>query len=709
MVEASPQEEREPTVPEAADRARLLALEESRERAETARREIVAVLDRITDGFFALDRDWRVTYVNRRAEELLALEPGTLFGQRFWTRFPEAYDSIFGREYRRAMAEMAPVYFAARSVVVDRWFSVHAYPSPEGLSVYFQDVTEKRRAEEALRESERRYRSLFHDARDAIYITSRSGRFLDVNASMEALAGYERAELLEMSAVSLYARAEDRERFRREIEARGSVHGFEVRLRRNDGAEIDCLLNSVVRLDADGRVAGYQGIIHDITDRKRAEESLRHDALHDPLTGLPNRALFMRRLERALARAARDPAYHFAVLFLDLDRFKVVNDSLGHLAGDELLVGVARRLDESVRPGDTVARLGGDEFAILLHEIEEVEDADRLAERIHERLREPHALGGQTVFTTASVGLALGSAEYERPEELLRDADTAMYRAKQLGGVQHQVFDHTMHAEAMALLHLETDLRRAVEEEEFDVFYQPIVSLDTGALVGLEALARWRHPTRGLVMPAEFISLAEETGLIVPLGRWVLDAACRRMAEWRARYPDARSLTLSVNLAAKQLSQRDLVEHIEELVETLGLAGVLRLEMTESALVANPDGAIAAFRRLRQAGVELCIDDFGTGYSSLSHLHRFPVDILKIDRSFVDRLGRDESNRQIVGAIVALAGALGIDAVAEGVETTQQRDQLRALGSRTAQGYLFSQPLPSTALEALLGEPRRER
>ncbi|MBX6362297.1 MAG: EAL domain-containing protein [Gemmatimonadetes bacterium] len=688
------------------DRARLLALEESRARAEAAHREIVAVLDRITDGFFALDRDWRVTYANRRAEELLALAPGTLLGQHLWTRFPDSYDSVFGREYRRAMADMAPANFEARSVVVDRWFSVHAYPSPEGLSVYFQDVTEKRRAEEALRESERRYRSLFHDARDAIYITSSSGRFLDVNASMEALVGYSRAELLQMSAVSLYARPADLERFRREIEAHGSVHGFEVRLRRSDGSEIDCLLNSVVRLDADGRVAGYQGIIHDITDRKRAEESLRRDALHDPLTGLPNRALFMRRLERALERAARDPAYHFAVLFLDLDRFKVINDSLGHLAGDELLVGVARRLEASVRPGDTVARLGGDEFAILLFEIEEVEDADRIAERIHERLKEPHALAGQTVFTTASVGVALGSAEYERPEELLRDADTAMYRAKQLGGVQHQVFDHTMHAEAMALLRLETDLRRAVEEEEFDVFYQPIVSLDTGALVGLEALARWRHPTRGLVMPAEFIPLAEETGLIVPLGRWVLDAACRRMADWRARYPQARTLTLSVNVAAKQLAQRDLVEHIEELVRTLGLAGILRLEMTESALVANPEGAIAAFRRLRQAGVELCIDDFGTGYSSLSHLHRFPVDMLKIDRSFVERLGRDESNRQIVGAIVALAGALGIEAIAEGVETPQQRDELRALGSRTAQGFLFSPPLAATALEALLRESR---
>ncbi len=681
----------------------------AREEAESARVEVAGILERITDGFLALDRSWHFTYANPRAEELLGQRIGSLVGKQMWEMFPGSRDSVFGREYQRAVRENVSVHFDAGSTVVDRWFSVHAYPGEAGLSVYFQDITERKNTERALRESERRYRSLFEESRDAIYITTRDGRFVDANGFWLELMGYTRAELQTLNAADLYVAPEDRERFQTEIEASGEVRSFEVRLRRKDGTELECLITANVWKGVMGDVIGYHGTIRDITERKIAEKQLRRRALQDPLTQLPNRAHFMDRLTRSVERAAVDPAYHFAVLFLDLDRFKVVNDSLGHMAGDELLVQVARRLEGAVRPGDTVARLGGDEFAVLLYEISERDDAAAVAERIHQRLREPHVVNRHEVFTTASVGIALSTAGYDRPEEILRDADTAMYRAKELGGVRHQLFDHTMHAEAMALLHLETDLRRAVERQEFEVHYQPIVSLESGETIGFEALARWRHPQRGLLLPAEFIPLAEETGLIVPIGSWVLREACRSMACWQSRLRPPTIPMLSVNLSARQLMQPDLVDMVAGVVRDTGLAGGLRLEITESAIMAHPEAAADVFHQLRAIGIELCIDDFGTGYSSLSHLHRFPVSLLKIDRSFVQRLGQDDYNLEIVRAIVTLAGNLGIDAIAEGVETTQQRDRLLSLGSRMAQGFLFSVPVPGAMAEARLADELRAR
>ncbi len=669
----------------------------AREQAESARAKIAAMLERVTDGFLALDRDWRFTYANRRAEELLGQPAGSLVGQELAAALPWVHDSVFGLEFRRALREHVPVHFEAGSTALERWFSVHAYPDAAGLSVYFQDVTERKRTEQALQESERRYRSLFEEARDANYVTALDGRVVDVNRAWEELLGYTRAELATLNVLAMYADPRDRDRFEAEIAEAGAVRNFEVRLRRKDGVERECLITASHWRSAAGEVLGYVGTIRDVTERKQAEARLRRHALYDSLTQLPNRAYFMERLARSLERARGEPAYHFAVLFLDLDRFKVVNDSLGHMAGDEVLVLVARRLESAVRPGDIVARLGGDEFAVLLHEIQERDDATAVAERIHQRLREPHRVDGQEVFTTASVGIALSSAGYDRPEEMLRDADTAMYRAKALGGVRHQMFDHTMHAEAMALLHLETDLRRAVEREEFEVHYQPIVSLENAATVGFEALVRWRHPERGLILPEEFIPLAEETGLIIPIGWWVLREACTTVAGWHARLRPQRPMMLSVNLSARQLMQPDLVEVVQEVVESSGLSGVLRLEITVSAIMAHPDAAVEVFHRLRAGGIELCIDDFGTGYSSLSHLHRFPVTLMKIDRSFVRRLGHDDHNLEIVRAIVSLAANLGIEAIAEGVETPLQRDRLLTLGSRLAQGALFSMPLPAPA------------
>jgi diguanylate cyclase (GGDEF)-like protein len=402
----------------------------------------------------------------------------------------------------------------------------------------------------------------------------------------------------------------------------------------------------------------------------------------------------MDRLAGAVTRARRREDYLFAVLFLDIDRFKVVNDSLGHIVGDLLLIAIARRLEICLRPGDTVARLGGDEFAILLEDISDVSDSIRVAERIQKELQYPFNLSGYEVFATASIGIAPGSSSYERAEDILRDADTAMYRAKALGRSRHQVFDKAMHARAVALLQLETDLRRAVERNEFRLYYQPIVSFHSGKVYGFEALIRWLHPEKNIISPAEFIPIAEETGLIIPIGRWVLREACRQMKEWQQSYPNLPPLTVSVNLSGKQLSQPDLIQDIKSILNETELdPSYLELEITESVIMENAEHAADMLAQLRALRVQINVDDFGTGYSSLSYLHRFPVNNLKIDQSFVSRIGVDEENSEIISTILTLARNLGLDVIAEGVETKEQLNHLQDLGCEQGQGYYFSVPV----------------
>jgi diguanylate cyclase (GGDEF)-like protein/PAS domain S-box-containing protein len=456
-----------------------------------------------------------------------------------------------------------------------------------------------------------------------------------------------------------------------------------------------------------GQPIGRVWSFRDVTERKTAERRLVHDAFHDSLTNLPNRALFSDLLGRSIGRAQRREDYRFAVLFLDIDRFKIVNDSLGHIIGDQLLVAVARRLESCVRPGDTVARLGGDEFTILVDDIAEVSDATRVADRILRELQRPFNLSGQEVFTSTSIGIALSQTGYERADDLLRDADLAMYRAKALGKARYEVFDTMMHARAVGLLQLETDLRRALDRDEFKVHYQPIIDLRKGHVVGFEALVRWQHPQRGLVMPDEFIPVAEETGLIVPVGREVLREACRQLHEWRHAFQNL-TLSVSVNLSGKQFRQPDLVDQIERILDAWQLPpATLRLEITESVIIDNTEAAIDTLSRLRAIGVRLDLDDFGTGYSSLSYLHRFEMDAIKIDRTFVSAVGDRGENSAIVRTIVNLARNLELEVIAEGVETPEQLAILRALDCEQVQGYLFARPMTPDAARAAIAKDIR--
>jgi diguanylate cyclase (GGDEF)-like protein/PAS domain S-box-containing protein len=530
------------------------------------------------------------------------------------------------------------------------------------------------------------------------------GTLTECNRATVELFGYSREDLFRMKLQDLFADEAERDRIMVDLDGFGSVSDFAARIRNKNGSVLECAVSASARRGADGAVIGYQAILEDRTERNRAEKQLIHGAFHDVLTGLPNRALFMDRLERVIVQSKRRPTYRFALLFVDLDRFKLVNDTLGHMAGDELLIAVARRLERCLRAEDTVARFGGDEFAILLDSIHEVRDATRIAERINFELALPFRVGRREVASSASIGIALSATGYDKSEDVLRDADAAMYRAKAGGRARYEVFDTDMHARAVGQLQLEKDLRKAVEDQEFEVFYQPIVSLESGNITGVEALLRWRHPSRGLLLPDEFISVAEQTGLIVPIGWFVMREACHQMRVWQEDpTPPSSALTLGINLSARQFHQPDLAPRIDEILRETGLDPArLRLELTEHVVMGDPDLAAAMLGDLQLRGVRITLDDFGTGHSSLQHLHRLPISTLKIDRSFISGLA--DTNRGVVQTIVALGESLSLEAVAEGVETLEQLETLRTLGARFAQGFLFAEPLDArAATEVLLG------
>lgn len=572
---------------------------------------------------------------------------------------------------------------------------------------------EKQQSEAALRESQERYELAARGANDGLWDWNLITKEIYFSSRWKSMLGCEEHEIGN-NPDEWFNRvhSDDLQQVMAELaahlEGRTPHFEHECRMRHPDGTFRWFLIRGLAVQDTSGKAKRFSGSFTDITKRKQAEERLLHDAFHDALTGLPNRALFMDRLGRSVQHAKRRGKYLFSVLFLDLDGFKLINDSLGHAAGDQLLLEVAKRLARCLRPGDTVARLGGDEFAILLDDTKGFSNVTSVADRIQQELRAPFKLNGREVFTTASIGIAFSTAGYDRAEDVLRDADTATYRAKGLGKDRFAVFDTAMHIQAIARFKLETDLRQAFERQEFRVYYQPIVSLESGTISGFEALLRWQHPEHGLISPTVYLSVAEETGLLIPIGQWVLHEACRRVRAWQAQYSSISVLYMSVNLSSTQFLRTSLLQEIDQALLETGLeARSLRLEITETVMMENAETATATLLQLKTRNIQTSLDDFGTGYSSLSHLQRFPIDALKIDQSFIGRMVLNGESFEIVKTIIALAHNLGRKVVAEGVETVEQLAVLRSLKCEEGQGYLFSKPLDSKAAETLLAAGHR--
>ncbi len=569
------------------------------------------------------------------------------------------------------------------------------------------EVDERQHAERALRAAELKFRGLFENAIEGIFSAAPDGTIVEANPAMARIFGYaspaEFMAALNDENVTLFEEeGRDRE-FRSLMLAQGEVLGFESQVCRKDDRIIWISQNARAVRDEKGEVLFYEGSVEDITARKEAQARLEHQAYHDPLTGLPNRALFLDRLTMAMHRRVRRKDYIFAVIYMDLDRFKVINDSLGHGIGDQLLTTVSERLALCVRDLDTVARFGGDEFAVLLEDLAAPREAIKIAKRILDDIGRPYDLSGYEVRTSASIGIVLITEGYETSELILRDADTAMYKAKEQGKARFKVFNQKMHDEALHLLELESDLRKALVRDEFTMYYQPIIDVASGRLAGFEALVRWLHPQLGLVGPVEFIPLAEDTGLIFGLGEWVFRTVCTQISTWQKAFGNGSAPAVAVNLSPKQFMQPNLVQVMQQIVEQSGAdPEKLKVEITESVLMDNAETAVDMLTKLRRLGVHLSIDDFGTGYSSLSYLQRFPVDILKIDRSFISVFGTEPETQVLVRSILSLAHSLNLKVVAEGVDQNAQCLLLRELGCDFAQGYLFSRPVPVDQAEALI-------
>jgi diguanylate cyclase (GGDEF)-like protein/PAS domain S-box-containing protein len=674
------------------------------------------VIESLNDGIIITDTSDRILHINSRLAKLIGLEAEMMVGEpaqpflgliEGWLFFSQSDDQ------QATPSDWCESQLRRRDGR-QFWAEVNSTPLFDDLGqllgnlIRVTDITERKWLEEYLRLLE----SVVVNANEMVMISQLEPtsdplnlRIIYINNAFLTVTGYRAGEVIGKTALVLVGEETSEVELARVRQSLGKNESVkaEILLYRKDGTCFWADINTVPIHNEHGQVTHFVSVMREATERKEAEERLRRNAFHDSLTGLPNRLMFMDRLGQTVERLKQDPTYQFAILFLDLDRFKVINDSLGHLVGDELLVGIARRLERCVHSTDMVARLGGDEFTVLLENIPNSDEAAKVADRIHEELAVPFNLSGNEVFTSTSIGIAMSSPDLERAEDLIRGADIAMYRAKASGKSCHELFDTEMHDEMVSLLQLENDLRRAIDRQEFSLYYQPIVSLSSGRIAGFEALVRWNHPTQGLIAPGKFISIAEETGLIMPLGEWVLREACQQLRQWQFKFSHLWPMTVSVNLSGRQFSHPGLTDQLRHILEETGLsASFLKLEITESVIMENTEAALGMLAKIKEMGLQLSVDDFGTGYSSLGYLYRFPMDVLKIDRSFISRVDVDGEKLELVRTITTLAWNLGMDVVAEGVETTKQLAQLKALKCEYGQGHLFSKPICAKDMEAFL-------
>jgi diguanylate cyclase (GGDEF)-like protein/PAS domain S-box-containing protein len=672
------------------------------------------IFDSIRDPFCIIDRAYRIVRANEAYAEMKHARLSGLIGF-------VCYESLCSRDAVCAECIVQATFLSGDSAAKEKsadgegdvkiWYEIYTYPILDSAGTithvveYTRDITERKRAESALRESEERYALAARGANDGLWDWDLKNNRIHYSYRWKSMLGYGEKEVSNhpeewLSRVHPDDRADVEAKIAAHLDGRNPHFESEYRILHKDGGFRWVLSRGLAVRNARGQASRMAGSQTDITLRKIAEEQLLYDAFHDALTGLPNRALFMDRLQHVIASSKRHPGQLYAVLFLDMDRFKIVNDSLGHTVGDQLLVAVARKLSECLRPGDTVARLGGDEFAVLLDGISELKDAVDIAERIHQKISVPLLVRGNEIFASLSIGVALSDQGYERPEQILRDADVAMYQAKSRGNSNVEIFDSKMHANILDRLQLEADLPRAIEHHEFLIHYQPIMDLQTQHLTGFEALIRWDHPKRGLVYPLEFIPLAEANGLINAIGEWSIRESCRQLSQWHRQYDRKPPLKMSINISSKQFLQPDLVEKLASILEETGIkADSLALEITESMIMDNIDASAETMIRLRDMGFHIHIDDFGTGYSSLSYLHRFPVTALKIDRSFISKLTASGENKQIITSIVSLAKSLNLSVIAEGLELHHQLSHVKDLQCRYGQGYIFSEPMESDLID----------
>jgi diguanylate cyclase (GGDEF)-like protein/PAS domain S-box-containing protein len=667
-----------------------------------------------------LGPEGRWTYVSPQIQELLGFTPGEWRRDPgLWARqlHPDDRERVLAEEQQDVDSQTPGQVCESEYRILtrageSRWIRDAAaiVATEDGTLVWsgvLTDITERRAMEEALRASEERFRSVIETASDAFVSVDVEGRIVEWNRKAAETFGWTRDEAVGLPLLDTIVPERDRavhERgFARFVRRGGGPllgRTLEVHAMRRDGAEFPVELS--VWMTVSQGTQRVNAFVRDTSERV-ALAAVTHQAFHDPLTDLANRALFTDRVASALARRGESNTATVAVLLLDLDDFKTVNDSLGHAAGDELLVAVAARLRSCVRPGDTLARLAGDEFAILLEDLDDRSAAIAVAKRVGAHLEAPFEIEAMEIAVRASIGISLGQTPDARPEDLMRDADVAMYEAKARGKGGFQVFEPHMRDAVVTRMELKADLRHALERGELHVRFQPYIRLDDESIVGAEALLRWEHGERGLIPPLDFIPLAEEMGLIVPIGRWVLGEACGRAVEWARAWPQLGPLTLSVNVSARQLQDRGFVGEVAEIVSEHGLpSDQLVLELTESSLVEDPDQAVQRLRELRDLGIRLAIDDFGTGYSSLGYLQRYPIEILKVHRAFVAELGRHPDEPALAKAILQLAHHLGMRTIAEGVEDAVQVAALRGLGCGFAQGYYFSPPLTAGDFAALL-------